>query len=187
MVFDETSIIRGDGIAIPNRYYGFLAGPVIIGMFDPGLLAAAGVFCLVMEDTILSNLKPLETFLKVQGLSGVMVVSCGFPRVAFSCSLQLTVVDTKDGTFQGELIVDHTRMASAVSEDKPHTEHSIITFHVLGTRVDRRNYDLECTTAGDTQILNLLAVDAPIRLQQLGHIWLAFYTNPAPGCFYLQP
>lgn len=46
LVFEEHTIVRGEDIAIPNRYYGFLDGGVLIGSFDPG--DAKGVFCLVV-------------------------------------------------------------------------------------------------------------------------------------------
>jgi hypothetical protein len=32
IAFEESSLLRGEDIAIPNRYYGFVDGSVIIGM-----------------------------------------------------------------------------------------------------------------------------------------------------------
>lgn len=50
--FQETEIIRGTNIAIPNKYFGMIIGPCMIGVFDPGHEAFVGVFALVMEESL---------------------------------------------------------------------------------------------------------------------------------------
>ncbi|KAL2913382.1 hypothetical protein HK105_207145 [Polyrhizophydium stewartii] len=52
VVFEETQILRGTDLAVPNRYHGFTNGFVMFGMFDPGDAALLGVFCVVLEDTM---------------------------------------------------------------------------------------------------------------------------------------
>ena len=62
IIFDETQLIRGTNIAVPNRYYGFLDSFVIIGRFDPGFALARGMFCIVLEESI----KIPRRFLKLE-------------------------------------------------------------------------------------------------------------------------
>ncbi|KAJ3060249.1 hypothetical protein HK102_009598, partial [Quaeritorhiza haematococci] len=52
LTFEETQLLRGDNIAIPNKYSGILVGPVMIGMYDPGHPEFMGVFACVMEEAL---------------------------------------------------------------------------------------------------------------------------------------
>ncbi|KAI8920514.1 hypothetical protein BC831DRAFT_479361 [Entophlyctis helioformis] len=54
IVFEETQVVR-DGfgnLAIPNRYYGFTNGFVMLGLFDPGSPDCLGIFAAVLEDAM---------------------------------------------------------------------------------------------------------------------------------------
>lgn len=50
--FDETAIIYGHDLAIPNKYHGLLIGNVMLGTYNPGHPSLIGSFGILMNDSL---------------------------------------------------------------------------------------------------------------------------------------
>jgi hypothetical protein len=175
IVFDETFLIRGSNIAIPNRYYGFIDGFVIIGAFDPGESAWRGVFCLVMEESIKIPQKPID-FFPGQYFSG-FIVQARFIREAYPCFLYITESgDTLRGIFH---------FSNRPSSTTCNLQHQTDWNHV--------SVQAELSSSTECGLTNVLFAKhpsdliptTPLTFRQTGEALIGMYKLPILSCVYL--
>ncbi|TPX44204.1 hypothetical protein SeMB42_g04408 [Synchytrium endobioticum] len=128
VTFQETEILRGTEIAVPNKYYGVWAGPVLIGHYDPGVPAFLGAFAVVAEETLpITPTKPIPlrvghelvglmmprpgldykgyyTELKVFSMTELPIVSSNRLPHAYQSAYSLVGISIKDGDNRNTII-----------------------------------------------------------------------------------
>jgi hypothetical protein len=172
VVFEETSIIRGTDIAVPNRYYGYLDGFVMIGMFDPGHYTLQGVFCLVMEDSIKIP-TPVIQFYPSQEFSGLIVLA-GNPRFAHYCFLAIfKVSDRVQGTF-----VFSTRPCASTCRPTSTNDWQKVSFCGSVGKSGLQDVEFGSHSSG-------LIPKNVKSVTQIGQVLIGMFDQPHTGCFYL--
>jgi hypothetical protein len=175
IVFDETHLIRGSNIAIPNRYYGFIDGFVMIGAFDPGESAWRGVFCIVMEESIQIPPKIIE-FSPGQLFTG-FIVQARFIREAYPCFLCITEsVKSLKGVFY---------FSNMPSSTTCNLKHQTDWNHV--------SIEAEYCSSAEYALTNVKFGNHPselipktaIAIRQTGDVLIGMFKQSTLGCFYL--
>ena len=134
VMFEETEIIRGSNIAVPNKYFGMMCGPLIMGVFDPGHPSFVGVFALMMEEATPrlskqsspSNTSPSRQISSSFAAShhvpvlsktykGLMTFANPLQRRGFHCSFFPTRITNNDTLFKGVFTI-HFQAASAIED-----------------------------------------------------------------------
>ncbi|KAI8911689.1 hypothetical protein EDD86DRAFT_245952 [Gorgonomyces haynaldii] len=174
VVFEETTLIRGNGIAVPNRYYAVMRGPVLIGMFDPRNLALPGVFCVVMEETLFPFNTHLPSLVQPNTLHGIFFSPSPYPRRAHAVQMQIQdkIIFSMDMSPMETTV--HSKSASRWAHfDMKLIQESETVFTAMFLLGNDR---------WATQILPT----SPFSIQACGNIWIAMFSQPMPGCFYLE-
>jgi hypothetical protein len=189
IIFEELQIIRGSGIAIPNRYYGFCDGFVVIGGYDPGEESAKGMFCIVLEESI----KIPRTFLKLElhdkfcGLSSSVKA-----REIHQITMQITkVTKTPDGSriIMGTLNIDESPGMSTLNfSRRPKPCWKTASFTALSETQEQGDEDQPIlshfeVTSGHSKHFPI----GHVSLIQQGCVMIGFFKTPEPSCFYLFP
>jgi hypothetical protein len=119
VMFEESEILRGENIAVPNRYFGMMAGPIMLGVFDPGHPAFSGVFAVVMEESLplsqtvddpvvfMDRLKVNEPY------KGLMTFTNQLERRGFY--IHLSIDQIEDTKLNGKLVVHFQHIPSSDS------------------------------------------------------------------------
>jgi hypothetical protein len=179
VVFEETTLIRGENIAVPNRYHGFLDGCVMIGCFNPGSDTLCGVYCLVMEEAI-SIPKKLIEFKRQDVWIGV--VSTSETRDVFHCQMVIHAVN--DDNVSGTFSVDCTRGLSTCKFRRSQPDWRSADFS--GVRGKSPLQPPLGKVEFHAPFYNPLLPKSGINFIQYGQIMIGFFRNPKPSSFYLM-
>ncbi len=204
--FEEYSLVRGQNIAIPNQYHAILAGPVLLGIFNPGHPMFLGTVVAVMEEA-LPRLKP-KLLVNGEFRGYITHVHCN-PTFAFRCSLTLDRVLPSDdclGIVSGkmrvfvklevfdevctfEVVMSVLAKVSLIDDcgnvlvdevNQGVNDHRVILHSVLS---------LEDGT--DARVMSWVQAHLPIRGQlciliRKGDFLLGYYHEPQVSAFYFQ-
>ena len=176
IVFEEQRLIQGDGIAIPNRYYGLIDGNIIIGMLNPGHPDALGVFCLKMLDTFSTNsttiIRPLTTY------SGLIAYK-DIRRKAYQMEM---VVNSIDGTVMtGKFGINANECSTAFSIQTSCAEWKFSTFEAV---LNPSGLEIAISGINFKDPIPLLGKGG-FDIYNLGGTYVGCIKNPM-GCFYLE-
>lgn len=177
IVFEETLILRGSGIAIPNRYYGYVIGSIILGMFDPGDLTLPGVFVLIMEEAI--QVRTLTCFTG-QYMIGTFLFASLYPRIAHQCHL-VVHEESPTGAIQARFEIEISRMSTTCKQFEQSSKR--IGFQVNGVRDMCSNSIRAEFRADDVNSDVQLGI---LTIRCIGMNWFCLFSNPRTGCFYLE-
>ncbi|KAI8807118.1 hypothetical protein BJ742DRAFT_854512 [Cladochytrium replicatum] len=109
IAFDEVELLRGEDIAVPNKYYGFSVGPIVLGMYDPGHPHFMGAFVVSMEESFPAAWRPQPLPVSGMVLRGLFTnVSSSQHRKAYHCELCFTKVSRRTGAVKGIFSLDIT-------------------------------------------------------------------------------
>jgi hypothetical protein len=193
VVFEETEILRGTNIAVPNKYYGIIAGPVMIGMYDPsGFL---GSFIVIMEES-LSTLhhpepltKPIQT---KQSYRGLLTYATLGEKKGFHIELSFDSID-KQNMYQCNARI-HI-LSNNLSE-----EGLWLTLKLQGQLDDLQGREKNATFTFEHSIVQStdawiqerwLSEHIPLNeqfltLMRYGNYLIGMFPEPKIGCFYVN-
>ena len=123
--FSEVDIIRGQDLAVPNRYQGLKMGNLILGTYDPGHPSLIGCFAATIEESLPMDLR--ESFregLKERGdYRGLLThyrTTLGIHETAFYIRLQIRSL--QDSILQADITVYpsvHIQTSLKTAENEP--------------------------------------------------------------------
>jgi hypothetical protein len=152
----------------------------MFGTFDPGQLALPGVFVVVMEESIPFSLKPAPLECG-QVLHGGLCVVSHFPREAYDCSLLIQSVS--GALIEGSFMVN--QIHAQTTAFKTPKRSAIIKFVFQGQIMENGTISVILEWVHRLPWIQDTIPSDKFTLRYVGNIWIGFYTEPKPGCFYL--
>ncbi|KAI8900267.1 hypothetical protein BC833DRAFT_582491 [Globomyces pollinis-pini] len=187
IILEETDIIRGDNLAVPNRYYGCIDGHVVIGMYDPGEMSSLGVFCLVMEDSITIPQRSLSFYAGKQYF-GLEVIACS-TRLIRNCVLTVEFVQEShldDGyNISGIFAINKHPCLSSCRLDTNYPDWHSVRFTAFQP-FNPTNNAIPITRISFLGDSHPLIPNNSIPMYRKGDVLIGMFNSPSLGAFYLM-
>ena len=209
ITFNELQVIRGEDLAVPNRYSGVMIGNTLLGIYDPGHPSLVGSFGIVMEDSLPFLMAEEFEFKKGDLYKGMLIHTpkCIFESIhETSIYMKMVIESVKCDSFIAyvQLYPSHhcqTTMRPFVSNNQTNCYALKMTASFIKTRntlSNTWNYDFKNVTFTPNECFNRqeilmglwadehLPLYENIRLEVKGNAIIGLYSLPKAGCFVLN-
>ena len=193
--FEELEIIRGQDLAIPNRYHGLLFGNTLLGIYDPGHPDLIGSFALVMEDSIPLSSHNTFQFKVGDSWKGILIISKDSgENHDTAVYVQLEMTRTHNDSLEGVLSLypSHECRSSCLPESeirlgkplKLRLKMAVVSNGPMQARLSLLGPDMPGMHADWME--SYLPIANEIHLFMQGDALIGLYSFPRPGSLFLK-
>lgn len=192
ITFTETGVVRGLDLLVPNVYQGLVCSNVVLGSYDPGHPDLVGSFLCVLQDSIPLDRNYSSKFRRSREYTGIWMTSAD-KAIYMSFLIESVSSDTVLGTV---ILYPYVACRRTTRSAKVELEKSVnLQFQFQFNSSDHKYLHINngrfsviaSSFYNQVWVQECVPVMQEIHLSIFGDTITGIFSNPRPGCFYLNP
>ena len=192
ITFTETGVVRGLDLVVPNLYQGLVCENVVLGSYDPGHPDLVGSFICVLQDSLPLDRFRTDQFKPLKEYKGIWMTS-----LDKAIYMHFTVEKANSGKISGTAqLFPFVSCRTTTRQGKVELENCVnleLQFQVdlsddKSPSVSNGQFSLvESSFYDQLWVQDCVPISQVIHMNLNGETITGLFSDPRPGCFYLNP